>query len=124
MSLWVTAAALVILQPVKPYDLAITEDFDYVYPAYLRGLAYLQLNQGAQAANQFRKVLDHSGITGGFVAGSLSVLQLARAQMLMNDLDGARKSYEEFLTLWKDADPDLPIYRQARAEYVHLRHSQ
>jgi tetratricopeptide (TPR) repeat protein len=118
------SAAIKILRPVEPYDLAITDAFDYVYPAYLRGLAYLQLKQGGLAADQFRKVLDHSGIGAGFVTGSLSVLQLARAQMLLHDAGAARKSYEDFLTLWKDADPNLPIYREAKREYARLRNSQ
>jgi eukaryotic-like serine/threonine-protein kinase len=114
------SAALTILQPIEPYDLAYNNVFDYAYPAYLRGLAYLQLKQGQLAADQFRKVLDHSGVGQGFVTGSLSVLQLARAQVLMHDPGAARKSYEEFLTLWKDADPDIPVLRQAKAEYAQL----
>ena len=118
------SGALAILQPVVPYDLAINDVFDYAYPAYLRGIAYLQLKQGRLAADQFRNVLDHSGVGQGFVTGSLSVLQLARVEMLMHDAGAARKSYEEFLTLWKDADPDLPIYREAKAEYASLRNSQ
>jgi eukaryotic-like serine/threonine-protein kinase len=117
------AAAIEILRPVAPYDLAINDSFDYAYPAYLRGLAYLQLKKGDLAAAEFRKVLDHSGVVQGFVTGALSILQLARAQVVMHDKEAARKSYEDFLALWKDADPDLPIYKQARAEYAVLRKS-
>lgn len=117
------SAALTILQPVEPYDFAFNDVFQYAYPAYLRGLAYLQLKQGRLAAEQFRKVLDHSGIGNAFVTGSLSVLQLARAQVLMHDPDAARNSYENFLTLWKDADTDIPIYRQAKAEDAELRNN-
>jgi len=115
------AAAIEILQPVTPYDLATSDSFDYVYPAYLRGLAYLRLKQGDVAAAEFRKVLDHSGVVRGFVTGALSILQLARAQALMHDEVAAQKSYEDFLALWKDADPDLPIYKEAKAEYAALR---
>jgi serine/threonine protein kinase len=115
------AAAIEILRPVTPYDLAITDSFDNVYPAYLRGLAYLQLKQGNLAAAEFRKVLDHPGLANGFVIGALSILQLARSQALTGDGNAARKSYEDFLTLWKDADPDLPIYKTAKAEYAVLR---
>jgi serine/threonine protein kinase len=118
------SGALEILRPVEPYDLATTDDWDYVYPAFLRGLAYLQLKQGSLAADQFRKVLDHPGVWVGFVTGSLSVLQLARAQVLMDDTGAAQKSYADFLTLWKDADSDLPIYREAKREYASLRNSQ
>ena len=115
------AAAIEILRPVTPYDLAINDSFDYAYPAYLRGLAYLQLKKGDLAAAEFRKVLDHSGVVQGFVTGALSILQLARAQVLMHDEEAARKSYEDFLALWKSADPDLPIYREAKAEDAALR---
>ena len=115
------AAAIEILQPVAPYDLAITDSFDYVYPAYLRGLAYLQLKKGDLAAAEFRKVRDHSGVVRGFVTGALSILQLARAEAVMHDEEAARKSYEDFLALWKNADSDLPIYKEARAEYAALR---
>jgi hypothetical protein len=117
------AAAIDILRPVTQYDLAISGSFDNVYPAYLRGLAYLQLKEGNLAAAEFRKVLDHSAIVRGFVTGALSILQLARAQGFMHDDEAARKSYEEFLALWTNADPDLPIYKQAKAEYAALRKS-
>jgi len=115
------AAAVELLRPVEPYDLAYGEGFDNVYPAYLRGLAYLQLKQGILAAAEFQKVLDHSGVVAGFVTGAIAKLQLARAQVLTHDTKAARKSYEDFLMLWKNADPDLPIYKEARAEYAALR---
>ena len=118
------AAAVELLRPVEPYDFAVTDGFDYVYPAYLRGLAYLQLKQGSLAAAEFQKVLDHSGVGEGFVIGALSKLQLARAQVLTHDAGAARRSYEEFLTLWKNADPELPIYNEARAEYAGLRRNE
>lgn len=114
------AAAIETLRPVTPYDLAISDSFDNVYPAYLRGLAYLQLKKGDLAAAEFRKVLDHSGIVQGFVTGALSILQLGRAQVLTHDEEAARRSYEDFLALWKNADPDLPIYKEAKAEYAAL----
>jgi eukaryotic-like serine/threonine-protein kinase len=116
-------AAIEILRSVTPYDLAISDSFDYAYPAYLRGLAYLQLKQGNLAAAEFRKVLDHSGVVRDFVTGALSIVQLARAQVVMHDKEAARKSYEDFLALWKDADPDLPIYKEAKAEYAALHKS-
>ena len=118
------AAAIEILRPVMPYDLAVTSSFDNVYPAYLRGLAYLQLKQGSLAAAEFRKVIDHLGVVQGFLTGSLSILQLARAQVVMHDEEAARKSYEAFLVLWKNADSDLPIYKEAKAEYAVLRKTE
>ena len=114
-------ACIELLRPVTPYDLAMSDSFDNVYPAYLRGLAYLQLKKGDLAAAEFRKVLDHSGVVQGFVTGALSILQLGRAQVLMHDEESARKSYEDFLALWKNADPDLPIYKEAKAEFAALR---
>lgn len=115
------AAAIEFLRPVTPYDLVTTGTFSSVYPAYLRGLAYLQLKEGSLAAAEFRKVLDHSGVGNGFVTGALSILHLARAQAIMGDEKAARKSYEDFLTLWENADPDLPVYKEAKAEYAGLR---
>jgi DNA-binding winged helix-turn-helix (wHTH) protein len=115
------AAAVEILRPVTPYDLVISDNFACVSPAYLRGLAYLQLKEGNLAAAEFRKVLDHSGVVAGFVTGALAKLQLARAQVLTHDTTAARKSYEDFLALWKDADPELPIYKEAKAEYAAMR---
>jgi len=114
-------ACIELLRPVTPYDLAMSDSFDNVYPAYLRGLAYLQLKQGDLAAAEFRKVLDHSGVVQGFVTGAVSILQLGRAQVLMHDEEAARKSYADFLALWKNADPDLPIYKDAKVEYAVLR---
>ena len=118
------AAAIDFLRPVTPYDLATSDSFDNVYPAYLRGLAYLQLKQGGLATTEFQKVLDHSGVVQGFVTGALAILQLGRAQVVMRDEWAARKSYADFLALWKNADPDLPIYKEAKREYASLRKTQ
>jgi len=94
--------------------------FNSLYPAYIRGLAYLQLRQAPLAATEFRKLLDHPGIVGTDVTGPLARLQLGRAYEIMGDHATARRWYEEFLTIWKDADPDIPIYREAKAEYARL----
>jgi len=114
------AAAIDLLRDTAKYDLAFTGSFDYVYPAYIRGLAYLGLGDGQSAAAQFQKVIDNPGFSVRHVIGPLARLQLGRAQKMMGDNASARKSYEEFLNIWKDADPDLPIYRQAKAEYAKL----
>jgi outer membrane protein assembly factor BamD (BamD/ComL family) len=113
-------AAVDALQPAEEYDTAYTSSFDNMYPAYLRGLAFLQLGNGKLAATEFQKVLDHPGIVAGFITGALARLQIARAQAMEGDTSLARKSYESFLSLWKDADPDIPIYKQAKAEYAQL----
>ena len=114
------AAAVEILQPTLKYDLALADGFNDLYPAYIRGLAYLQMREGRLAAAEFEKLLEHPGIVGRTVTGALSQLQLARAHKLMGDEAAARKSYEDFLSLWKDADSDIPIYQQAKAEYAGL----
>jgi eukaryotic-like serine/threonine-protein kinase len=114
------AGAIQDLQPALRYDFANPPDFMTLYPAYLRGLAYLRMNQGQMAASEFHKVLDHPGLAGRFVTGSLSRLQLGRAQTMMGDRAAARKSYQDFLKLWKDADPEIPIYQEAKAEYAKL----
>ena len=114
------AKAVADLQISIPYELGGT-DPGYLYPAYMRGLAYLQLDKGQDAAREFQKLIDHPGIVQNAVIGALAHLQLARAYAMMGDKDAARKSYQDFLTLWKDADPDIPIYRQAKAEYAKLK---
>jgi eukaryotic-like serine/threonine-protein kinase len=103
-----------------PYELGFGS-FGDLYPAYVRGQAYLRAGQGGLAAVEFQKMLDHPGIVGNFVTGALAHVQLGRAQGMMGDKDAARKSYQDFLTLWRDADPDIPIYKQAKAEYAKLQ---
>jgi serine/threonine protein kinase len=115
------AAAIDLLRGTAKYDLAFTGSFDYVYPAYIRGLAYLGLGDGQSAAAQFQKLIDNPGFSVRHVIGPLARLQLGRAQRLMGDNASARKSYEEFLNIWKDADPYLPVYQQAKAEYAQLQ---
>jgi tetratricopeptide (TPR) repeat protein len=117
------AAAVEILRPTVKYDFADADSFNSLYPAYIRGLAYLQMGEGRLAAVEFQKLLDHPGRVEREITGALSYLQLARAQKMMGDQAAARKSYEHFLTLWKDADSDIPIYQQAKAEYTRLRSS-
>jgi len=95
-------------------------------PVYLRGQAYLMLHEGSAAAAEFQKFLDNRGVVGNFAWGALARLGLARAYALDAGSDpGAREkariAYQNFLTLWKDADPDLPIYKQAKAEYAKLQ---
>ena len=116
--------AIEVLQNATPYELGhaarSVTNFGTLYPVYLRGEAYLKLGQGQLAAAEFQKAIDHRGIVVNFVTGSLTYLQLGRAQAMSGDKEAARKSYQEFLTLWKDADPDIPILLQAKAEYAKL----
>jgi eukaryotic-like serine/threonine-protein kinase len=117
-------AAIGLLRETVQYDLAYTQSFDFLYPAYIRGLAYLQLGDGRSAAREFQKLIDNPGLCWEYIIGPLSRLQLGRAERLMGDIAAARESYEEFLNIWKDADPDVPIYRQAKAEYAQLNARQ
>ncbi len=113
------AAAIELLRGTAKYDLAFTGSV-YLYPTYIRGLAYLELGDGRSAAAQFQKMIDNPGFSVRHVTGPLAWLQLGRAQKMMDDEAAARKSYETFLNLWKGADPDIPIYQQAKAEYAKL----
>jgi len=102
-----------------------------LYHTYIRGEAYLAAGQGTQAAAEFQKILDHSGIVWNCWTGALAHLGVARANALQArtsqgaDADAARvrslAAYKDFLTLWKDADPDIPILKQAKAEYAKLQ---
>jgi eukaryotic-like serine/threonine-protein kinase len=115
------AGAIESLRPALKYDLAYPNPFNSLYPAYLRGLAYLRTNNGRMAAQEFQKLTDHPAIIGRFVTGSLARLQLGRAQAMAGDQPAARKSYQEFLLLWQKGDPDVPIYKQAKEEYERLK---
>jgi DNA-binding winged helix-turn-helix (wHTH) protein len=114
-------AAIGLLRETAQYDLAYNLSFDFLYPAYIRGLAYMELADGHSAAAEFQKLIDNPGMCWGYITGPLARLQLARARRLMGDNAAARESYEEFLNIWKEADPDIPVYRQAKAEYAELK---
>lgn len=116
--------AIATLVPARDYELGLPYGFGTfgnLYPAYVRGLAHLQRGQAQQAATEFQKMIDHPGIVLNSVTGALAHLQLGRVQVMMGDKVAAHKSYLRFLTLWKDADPDIPIYKQAKAEYAKLK---
>jgi len=115
--------ALELLQAASRYELGSTEIFQIgtMYPVYLRGLAYLKTGQGQEAAGQFQKILDHPSVIVNFPLGSLAYLQQARAKALLHDQEGARRAYQDFFSPWKDADPDVPILKEAKAEYANLQ---
>jgi eukaryotic-like serine/threonine-protein kinase len=92
-----------------------------MYPAYLRGEAFLAQHQWSEAAAEFEKILAHRGLVGNFPLGALAFLQLGRARAGKEDLAGAQKSYEEFLKLWRDADPTIRIVPEARDELAKLK---
>jgi eukaryotic-like serine/threonine-protein kinase len=99
-------------------DLELTNS---LLPAYLRGEAYLMLHDGNRAAAEFQKFIDHRGVVRNRPLGALGRLGLARAYTIQGDTTKARAAYQDFLTIWKDADPDLPILIQAKAEYAKVQ---
>jgi tetratricopeptide (TPR) repeat protein len=116
--------AIVALEPSLPYEFGNVPPSSFsspIYPAYIRGLAYLAQKNGPAAAAEFEKFPDHAGIVQNFLLGSLARLQLARAYALSGDIAKTKTAYQDFLTLWKDADPDLTILKEAKAEYVKLQ---
>ena len=113
------------LQVARPYDLAMPgtsffAKFGGLYTAYVRGQAYFAAGRGQDAASEFQKVLDHRGIVLADPIGALAHLQLGRAYTVQGDMSRARSAYQRSLTLWKDADADLPVLQRARAEYAKL----
>jgi DNA-binding winged helix-turn-helix (wHTH) protein/predicted Zn-dependent protease len=120
------AKAIDILQVTAPHESGSPPSayiglFGALYPVYMRGQAYLDMHQGKQAAEEFQKILDHRGVVLSDPIGALAHLQLARAYALTGDKQKARAAYDDFLNLWKDADPGIPVLEEARAEYEKLR---
>jgi len=115
------AQAIKLLEAALPYDLSQTPPLPFLYSAYVRGKAYLRAQQGAAATQEFQKILDHKGVSGASPVLSLALLGLARARAMGGDPSAARTAYQDFFALWKDADPDLPLLKQAKAEYAKLK---
>jgi serine/threonine protein kinase/tetratricopeptide (TPR) repeat protein len=117
--------ALETLRAAVPYELGRTTFSNYswngLYPVYVRGEAYLAAHQGSEAAAEFQKILDHRGIVWNSPIGALAHLQLGRAYAMQGDTANARAAYSDLLALWKDADPDIPLLRQAKEEYAKLQ---
>jgi tetratricopeptide (TPR) repeat protein len=118
-----SAQAVVFLEAAAPYELGVPPQLQLgtMYPVYIRGEAQLAAHNGTAAATEFQKFLDHRGITLNFPLGALAHLGLARAYALQGDTAKARTAYQDFLKLWKDADPDIPILIAAKAEYAKLQ---
>jgi len=116
--------ALDSLELAAPYELGLAAigfyNWPNMYPAYVRGEAYLAAHQGQEAAAEFQKIVDHRGIVLNEPIGALAHLQLGRAYSLQGDTLKARSAYDDFLRLWKDADTDIPILREAKAERARL----
>jgi tetratricopeptide (TPR) repeat protein/predicted Ser/Thr protein kinase len=120
-----SSEALDILAAAGTYELGRTTFSSYswtgLYPVFVRGEAYLAAHQGPQAAAEFQKILDHRGIVWNSPIGALAHLQLGRSYAMAGNTAKAKAAYQDFLTLWKDADPDIPVLKQAKAEYGKLQ---
>jgi len=115
--------AVEALKVSAPYELGETNtSFTFaLYPVYLRGDAYLAAKQGAEAASEFQKISDHFGVIGNEPIGALAHLGLGRAYAIEGDSAKAKAAYQDFFVLWKEADPDIAILKQAKAEYAKLK---
>jgi len=119
-----TSRAIEALQAATPYELGLPGTGSFtpgLFPVYVRGDAYLAAHQGIEAAAEFQKILGHHGVVQNGSIGALAHLGLGRAYVLQGDTGKASAAYLDFLALWKDADPDIPILKQANAEYAKLR---
>jgi ATP/maltotriose-dependent transcriptional regulator MalT len=119
------SAAIQDLKPAAPYELGVSTQSPFtwtaLYPVFVRGEVYLAARQGPEAAAEFQKILDHRGIVLNQPVGALAHLGLARAYVMNGEAAKARAAYENFLELWKHADADVPILKQANAEYSRLK---
>ncbi len=118
------AGSIELLRSTASYELGAPEPLLIVgtmYPVYLRGEAYLLAHEGKEAAAEFQKIIDHPGVVLNFPLGALAHLQLGRAYALQGEVAKARAAYQDFLALWKDADPDIPILKEAKTEYAQLQ---
>jgi eukaryotic-like serine/threonine-protein kinase len=121
-----TSKAIELLQVAAPHELGAPRSsihalFGALYPVYVRGEAYLAAHQGAEAVTEFQKILDHRGIVVSDPIGALAHLQIGRAYAMQGDSAKSKAVYQDFFTLWRDADPDIPILKQAKAEYAKLQ---
>jgi serine/threonine protein kinase/tetratricopeptide (TPR) repeat protein len=116
-----SSQATVDLEAAAPYELGEAMPINSLYPVYVRGQAYLLAHNGTAAAAEFQKLLDHRGIVQNSVTGSLAHLQIGRAYAMAGDTTKAKAAYNDFFALWKDADSDIPILKQAKTEYAKLQ---
>jgi predicted Zn-dependent protease len=106
--------AIAALEAVRPYELGTGPRATGFMPNYLRGVAYLKLRDGTKAATEFQRILDHQGVSAFDITYSLARLNLGRAYTLQGDKAKARTAYQDFLARWKDADPDIPVLKEAQ----------
>ncbi len=112
------AAAIELLEKIRPYEFGGVAQ---LWPAYHRGRAYLKMKRGKEAAAEFQKVLDQRGVDPFGLEYALSYVGLARAYALQSETARSRTAYQDFFALWKDGDPDIPVLKEAKAEYAKLQ---
>jgi tetratricopeptide (TPR) repeat protein len=119
------SGAIESLGAAAPYELGATKAIDLnwtaMFPVFVRGEAYLAARRGSEAAAEFQKILDHRGLVLNQPIGALAHLGLGRAYVLQGDIPKAKAAYQDFLTLWEDADPDIPVLQKAKTEYAKLQ---
>ncbi|MGC1647477.1 MAG: protein kinase [Candidatus Sulfotelmatobacter sp.] len=113
--------AITALEPIRRYELGVGPHGTGFWPNHLRGMAYLKLHDGGKAAAEFQRILDHQGVSATDPIWSLAHLNLGRAYSLQGDNAKARTAYQDFFAKWKDADSDVPILKEAKAEYAKLQ---
>jgi tetratricopeptide (TPR) repeat protein len=115
------ARAVSVLEVAAPYELGNPSPFGNLYPIYLRGQAYLLGQNGRAAAGEFQKMINHSGIVLNYPTGGLALVQLGRAEAMNGNMGKARTAYQDFFALWKTADANIPILKEAKADYAKLQ---
>jgi hypothetical protein len=119
------AQAIKLLQAAASYELgAVLFTAEWaapLHPAYVRGESYLRLHRGKEAAAEYQKFVDHWGAVRNFPLGALARLGLARSYAMQGNSAKAHTAYQDFFALWRDADPDIPILKEAKAEYAKLK---
>ena len=119
-----SSGAIEVLQPAAPYELGVfgngTGIYGILYPVYARGQAYMQAHRYAEAVTEFQRIRDYPGVVFADPVGAMARLQLGRAFALAGDNNKAKRAYQDLLTLWKDADPDIPALKASKAEYARL----
>jgi predicted Zn-dependent protease len=111
----------VVVPPLEFGQIPFVANLSCLYPTYIRGEAFLAAGKGKAAADEFQKIADHNGLVWNCWTGSLARLGLANAYAKQGDSVKAKSAYQDFLTRWKDADPDIPVLKQAKTEYAKLQ---
>ena len=113
--------AIALMEAARPYELGAGPGAAGYFPIYIRGEAFLKARDGAKAATEYQRILDHKGVDPTSVFYTLASLELGCAYALQGDTTKAKTAYQDFFATWKDADPDIPVLKQAKTEYAKLQ---